>query len=77
MPPVDTSTAFMDLIENTTTVPITPNETMPFWDGVLAERDTAHRRTEDPLWAQVLVVLGGLMFIGAGSFVITLWAGMQ
>jgi hypothetical protein len=69
--------AMTDLIETVTTVPlVSPLDASPFWEGVLRESTItqphlAAKRPGDPIWALVLVLLGALVSVGAGAFLIT------
>jgi hypothetical protein len=70
-----------DLIETVTTVPlVSPLDVSPFWEGVLREDTVAQphldaKRPGDPLWALVLVLLGSLVLVGTGAFLITVGLG--
>lgn len=70
MPPIEI--AMLDAVETVTTVPLTVEATNAgdFWELVLEGMPA--RRNADPAWAVALVILGALLFIGAGAFLITI-----
>jgi hypothetical protein len=71
----------LDILGTVTTVPLTPAATrvMTFWEEVLraeAERPMMDAKPSgDPIWAVALVLIGSLLSVGAGSFLITIGLG--
>lgn len=75
-----------DALETVTTVPLTTDAAnllgpLTFWEAVLAEEYRTQpavvdaKRSGDPLWATVLLLLGSLLLVGAGAFCITVGIG--
>lgn len=70
-----------DVMETVTTVPLSTTHTgetgLSFWQAVLGAEEVAEareghaKRSGDPIWALVLVVIGALLSVGAGAFCIT------
>lgn len=70
-----------DVMETVTTVPLSTTHTgetgLDFWQAVLgqeevaAARESHAKRSGDPFWAVVIVLLGALLLVGSGAFCIT------
>lgn len=58
-------------IETITTLPIVPLEHPAFIEEVLRPEPRPRSHRPDPIWAQVLVILGSLFLVCSGSFIIT------
>lgn len=74
-----------DAMETVTTVPLSTDAAnlfgpMTFWEAVLAEEHRSKpavvdaKRSGDPLWASVLLIIGAILLVGAGAFIITMGA---
>lgn len=71
-----------DMLDTVTTVPLTPSPSgiLTFWEAMLQEQDRveaarmAAKRSGDPLWAVVLILVGSALSVGVGAFIITLAA---